>query len=182
MIDFTILGVPSEDQHLFQRWSKVLVDIVTEEQYEQSMIEFMAYLESLIHQRRSEPKEDLLTDLILAEEEGERLSVRELYGVVIRRDWMIEAQALTLNYGERNIIEDLQLEIPTGKITVLVGANGCGKSTLLRALARLMKPATGVISLDGREMKSMTTKEIARKLAVLPQGPIHSRLSSNNGR
>ncbi|KMK75231.1 ABC transporter ATP-binding protein [Alkalihalobacillus pseudalcaliphilus] len=85
---------------------------------------------------------------------------------------MIEAQALTLNYGERNIIEDLQLEIPTGKITVLVGANGCGKSTLLRALARLMKPATGVISLDGREMKSMTTKEIARKLAVLPQGPI----------
>ena len=153
MIDFTILGVPSEDQHLFQRWSKVLVDIVTEEQYEQSMIEFMAYLESLIHQRRSEPKEDLLTDLILAEEEG-----------------------------ERNIIEDLQLEIPTGKITVLVGANGCGKSTLLRALARLMKPATGVISLDGREMKSMTTKEIARKLAVLPQGPIHSRLSSNNGR
>ena len=143
MIDFTILGVPSEDQHLFQRWSKVLVDIVTEEQYEQSMIEFMAYLESLIHQRRSEPKEDLLTDLILAEEEG-----------------------------ERNIIEDLQLEIPTGKITVLVGANGCGKSTLLRALARLMKPATGVISLDGREMKSMTTKEIARKLA---------RYSSSNG-
>ncbi|KMK75228.1 cytochrome P450 family protein [Alkalihalobacillus pseudalcaliphilus] len=78
-----LLGVPSEDQHLFQRWSKVLVDIVTEEQYEQSMIEFMAYLESLIHQRRSEPKEDLLTDLILAEEEGERLSVRELYGVVM---------------------------------------------------------------------------------------------------
>nr|AFV25637.1 cobalamin/Fe3+-siderophores transporter [Alkalihalobacillus alcalophilus ATCC 27647 = CGMCC 1.3604] len=85
---------------------------------------------------------------------------------------MLEAQSLTLNYGEKNIIENLNLIIPKGEITVLVGANGCGKSTLLRSLARLMKPKSGDIVLNGDLIKSLPTKEIAKRMAILPQGPI----------
>ncbi|GAF63275.1 iron-siderophore ABC transporter ATP-binding protein [Bacillus sp. TS-2] len=85
---------------------------------------------------------------------------------------MIEVRSLTLNYGDKNIIENLQLEIPEGEITVLVGANGCGKSTLLRALARLIKPSKGSVYLDNEEIKKLSTKEVAKKLAILPQGPI----------
>ncbi|CAM5630900.1 ABC transporter OS=Lysinibacillus sphaericus OX=1421 GN=LS41612_01615 PE=4 SV=1 [Lysinibacillus sphaericus] len=56
---------------------------------------------------------------------------------------VLEANALAVTYGNANILEDLHLQIPKGKITVLVGANGCGKSTLLRTFARLIKPKDG---------------------------------------
>lgn len=84
----------------------------------------------------------------------------------------LETAALTLGYGGSYVIEDLNLEIPEGRITVLVGSNGCGKSTLLRSLARLLKPVSGGILLDGDLVGSLSTKEIARRLAILPQGPI----------
>jgi iron complex transport system ATP-binding protein len=83
----------------------------------------------------------------------------------------LEASALTLGYGESVIIEDLNLQIPKGEITVFIGGNGCGKSTLLRSLARLLKPKTGSIILDGTTIQKMQTKEIAKQLAILPQGP-----------
>ncbi|MFC0470375.1 ABC transporter ATP-binding protein [Halalkalibacter kiskunsagensis] len=83
----------------------------------------------------------------------------------------LEASALTLGYGESIIIEDLNLQIPKGEITVFIGGNGCGKSTLLRSLARLLKPKTGSIILDGTTIQKMQTKEIAKQLAILPQGP-----------
>lgn len=85
---------------------------------------------------------------------------------------VLEAQSLTLSYGENYIIENLDLEIPEGKITVLVGANGCGKSTLLRSLARLLKPKSGGILLEGDLVGSLSTKEVAKRLAILPQGPV----------
>lgn len=84
----------------------------------------------------------------------------------------IETRQLTLSYGEKPVISDLSLQIPKGKITVFIGSNGCGKSTLLRALARLMKPDQGSILLDGRDLRQWSTKEIARRLAILPQGPV----------
>lgn len=83
----------------------------------------------------------------------------------------IETQQLTLAYGDSLIIEELNLSIPKGEITVFIGANGCGKSTLLRSLARLLKPKKGTILLDGKEIAKVQTKEVAKKLAILPQSP-----------
>lgn len=85
---------------------------------------------------------------------------------------VLEANALTVNYSDANILEDLNLQIPKGKITVLVGANGCGKSTLLRTFARLIKPKSGQILLEGDMINQLSTKEVAKRLAILPQGPV----------
>lgn len=83
----------------------------------------------------------------------------------------LETRNLTLSYGERNIIEALNLNIPRGKITVFIGSNGSGKSTLLRSLARLLKPKEGAILLEGESIAKRSTKEVAKRLAILPQGP-----------
>jgi iron complex transport system ATP-binding protein len=84
----------------------------------------------------------------------------------------LSAEALTLSYGDRTIVEDLDLAIPPGRITAIVGANGCGKSTLLRALARLISPRAGQVVLDGKALHGRPTKEIARTLGLLPQSPL----------
>ncbi|XEC94540.1 ABC transporter ATP-binding protein [Paenibacillus tarimensis] len=85
---------------------------------------------------------------------------------------VLETKSLTLSYGNSPIIDRLNLTIPQGKITVFVGSNGCGKSTLLRSIARLLKPDQGAVLLDGKEITKSSTKEVARKLSILPQGPI----------
>ncbi|MDI9913783.1 ABC transporter ATP-binding protein [Rhodococcus sp. IEGM 1379] len=82
------------------------------------------------------------------------------------------AENLTLGYGDRIIVDGLDLEIPTGVITTVIGPNGCGKSTLLRALGRLLKPKSGSVVLDGKAISSMKTKEVARILGMLPQTPV----------
>lgn len=87
------------------------------------------------------------------------------------RNNALETKSLTLSYGEAPIINNLDLTIPKGKITVFIGGNGCGKSTLLRSMARLLKPKTGSVLLDGAAIHKMSTKEVARNLAILPQGP-----------
>jgi iron complex transport system ATP-binding protein len=84
----------------------------------------------------------------------------------------LSAERLTLAYGDRTIVENLDLVIPPGRITAIVGANGCGKSTLLRALARLISPREGQVVLDGKALHGRPTKEIARTLGLLPQSPI----------
>jgi iron complex transport system ATP-binding protein len=83
----------------------------------------------------------------------------------------LKTNSLTLSYGETPIIDNLDLTIPKGKITVFIGGNGCGKSTLLRSMARLLKPKSGSVLLDGDAIHKMSTKEVARQLAILPQGP-----------
>lgn len=83
----------------------------------------------------------------------------------------LETRDLTLKYGDSVIIEELQLTIPKGQITVLIGSNGCGKSTLLRSMARLLKPYGGSVLLDGHDVHHLATKEVAKRLAILPQGP-----------
>ena len=85
---------------------------------------------------------------------------------------VLETKSLTLSYGNELIIDDLTLQIPQGEITVFVGSNGCGKSTLLRSIARLLKPQKGAVLLDGKEITRLGTKEVAKNLAILPQGPI----------
>ncbi|KSZ57336.1 ABC transporter [Rhodococcus pyridinivorans KG-16] len=82
------------------------------------------------------------------------------------------AEHISLGYGERLIVDDLDLSIPTGVVTTVIGPNGCGKSTLLRALSRLLKPRTGTVLLDGHDITTMRTREVARVLGMLPQAPV----------
>src|SRR5690606_23822426 len=79
---------------------------------------------------------------------------------------------LRLGYGERTIVSDLDLEIPSGKVTAIVGPNGCGKSTLLRGLSRLLKPKDGRVLLGDQDVHRMPTKQVARAMALLPQSPV----------
>lgn len=83
----------------------------------------------------------------------------------------LEAVELDLGYGERQIVRNLTVEIPTGQVSVIIGANGCGKSTLLRGLARLLSPSGGRVLLDGRSISSMPSKEVAKIMGLLPQAP-----------
>ncbi|PBB05608.1 MULTISPECIES: ABC transporter ATP-binding protein [Salimicrobium] len=83
----------------------------------------------------------------------------------------LQTNNLTLGYGDSIIIDSLDIEIPKGEITVLIGSNGCGKSTLLRSLARLLKPKDGQVVLDQKDISQMKTKEVAKKMAILPQSP-----------
>ncbi|MFJ4092416.1 ABC transporter ATP-binding protein [Kitasatospora sp. NPDC089913] len=83
----------------------------------------------------------------------------------------LEARDLTLAYESRTVAEGLDLRIPDGRVTVIVGPNACGKSTLLRALGRLLKPVRGAVLLDGEELARVPTKRIARRLGLLPQSP-----------
>jgi iron complex transport system ATP-binding protein len=82
------------------------------------------------------------------------------------------AERLTLGYGDRAVIESLDLIVPPAEVTAIVGANACGKSTLLRSLSRLLAPRDGRVVLDGREVHRMPAKELARTLGLLPQSPV----------
>jgi iron complex transport system ATP-binding protein len=84
----------------------------------------------------------------------------------------LEASALTLGYADTAVVRDLDLRVPHGKVTVIVGANACGKSTLLRGLARLLQPLSGSVLLDGEAIHRMPTRQVARTLGLLPQDPI----------
>lgn len=83
----------------------------------------------------------------------------------------IQTEKINIAYDKHLIVEGLDLEIEKGKITSIIGSNGCGKSTILKALGRILKPTLGDIILDGSHLNSMTSKEIAKKMAILPQTP-----------
>jgi iron complex transport system ATP-binding protein len=83
----------------------------------------------------------------------------------------LAAERVTVGYGGDPVARDLTLEIPDGKVTTVVGPNGCGKSTVLRTLARLLKPTSGRVLLDGQPIDALPTREIARRLSLLPQSP-----------
>lgn len=85
---------------------------------------------------------------------------------------VLNGQQLTLSYEQNTIINNLNLNIPEGKVTVLVGPNGCGKSTLLRGLSRLLKPRGGQVVLASQDIWKMPTKDLAKRLGILPQGPV----------
>ena len=79
------------------------------------------------------------------------------------------ARDVTLGYEGRTVARDLSVEIPDDSFTVIVGPNACGKSTLLAALARVLAPQAGAVLLDGAEIASYKSKEVARRLGLLPQ-------------
>ena len=84
----------------------------------------------------------------------------------------LAADDLVLSYGATPIVDHVSLHIPEGKVSAFLGPNGSGKSTIFRALARLLRPRHGTVVIDGTAIGSMTTKQVARKLAILPQQPV----------
>lgn len=84
---------------------------------------------------------------------------------------MIATEHLSLSYGSMTVLPDLTVGVEAGEITSLVGRNGCGKSTLLRCLGRLLPLSAGAVVLDGKALASYAPKELARRMAMLPQGP-----------
>ncbi|WP_447863683.1 iron-enterobactin ABC transporter ATP-binding protein [Kluyvera sichuanensis] len=81
----------------------------------------------------------------------------------------LRGEALTLAYGKKTIAESLNVTIPDGHFTAIIGPNGCGKSTLLRTLSRLMTPVHGHVYLDGEEIQRYASKEVARRVGLLAQ-------------
>ena len=100
---------------------------------------------------------------------GMRKSVNETSGQKTNR---LRAEDVTIGYDKRVISQNLNVDIPDGGFTVIVGPNACGKSTLLRVLSRLLKPSTGTVLLDGKAITSYPAKEVARRLGLLPQTSI----------
>jgi iron complex transport system ATP-binding protein len=85
----------------------------------------------------------------------------------------VHVENLTLAYGaDEPVVTRLSLEVPQGRMTAIVGPNGSGKSTLLRGMSRLLKPQSGRVLLDGKDIHQLPVRELARQLGVLPQGPV----------
>lgn len=83
----------------------------------------------------------------------------------------IEVSNLRVAYDDRIIIKDLNLAIPKGKITMIIGANGCGKSTFLKTVARILPAKKGDVKINGTSIKKHAPRELAKQMAVLPQSP-----------
>ncbi|NTF46255.1 ABC transporter ATP-binding protein [Rhizobium rhizogenes] len=84
----------------------------------------------------------------------------------------LRAEKISVGYSGATVLKEVDLAIPDGGITALIGANGSGKSTLLRTLARIIQPSAGAIYLDGKSIASMPGRAIAQTLALLPQSPV----------
>lgn len=84
----------------------------------------------------------------------------------------LSGMSLTLGYQRRIVAEGLTVSIPDQSFTVIIGPNACGKSTLLRALARALRPSSGTVLLDGRDIHELPARTVARTLGLLPQSAI----------
>ncbi|SJN12813.1 ABC-type Fe3+-siderophore transport system, ATPase component [Leucobacter sp. 7(1)] len=84
----------------------------------------------------------------------------------------LTAEQLSGGYDRTVVLHDVSVRIPAGSFTAIIGPNACGKSTLLRMLARLLKPSSGAVRLDGVNAREYSTKQFARQLGMLPQSPI----------
>jgi iron complex transport system ATP-binding protein len=83
----------------------------------------------------------------------------------------IATKHLNIAYDDALIVKELDMQIPKGKVTSIIGPNGCGKSTVLKAIGRIIKPKQGIVYLSGEDIKNLSTKDIATKMAILPQSP-----------
>ncbi|MFT4009283.1 MAG: ABC transporter ATP-binding protein [Nocardioidaceae bacterium] len=87
-------------------------------------------------------------------------------------DHDLRTEQVSLGYGDHTVVDSLDLVVPQGRVTAIVGANASGKSTLLRGLARLLKPSSGRVLLDGTSVQDLRTLDVAKLLALLPQTPV----------
>ena len=83
-----------------------------------------------------------------------------------------EAKNIVTGYVKKIIIDGIDLSVPSNKVSVIIGSNGCGKSTLLKTMARLIKPLSGDIVIDGKKITTMPSKKLAQILGLLPQSPV----------
>ncbi|WP_102693483.1 ABC transporter ATP-binding protein [Rummeliibacillus pycnus] len=83
----------------------------------------------------------------------------------------LQTKDLSVGYGEKLILQNLNIHIPDKKITTIIGSNGCGKSTLLKTMTRIITQQSGSIILDGENIAKQKTKLLAQKIAILPQTP-----------
>ena len=86
-------------------------------------------------------------------------------------DAVLSGKGVSVAYHQNIVIPAMDVQIPRGRITSVIGPNGCGKSTLLKALSRMTPIREGHVLLDGRQIAKMSTVEVAKKMAILPQGP-----------
>ncbi|AMJ45748.1 MAG TPA: ABC transporter ATP-binding protein [Corynebacterium stationis] len=84
----------------------------------------------------------------------------------------LHVKDVSVGYGERTVLDTLNVDIKRGAVTSIVGPNGCGKSTLLRTMSRLLNPTKGEIVLDGKSIHDIPTRKLATQLGLLPQSPI----------
>lgn len=84
----------------------------------------------------------------------------------------LAAKGLSVGYGNGPILQDIHFSVPSGAMTVLVGPNGCGKSTLLKTLARILTPSRSEVTLDSPPIRAIPARDVASRLALLPQGPV----------
>lgn len=84
----------------------------------------------------------------------------------------LATQGLRSGYGRHIVVDGVDATIPSGRITVIVGANACGKSTLLKTMARILAPTSGQVLLDGEPIDQIPTRRLATRLGLLPQQPI----------
>ncbi|SHN47525.1 ABC transporter ATP-binding protein [Cryptosporangium aurantiacum] len=87
-------------------------------------------------------------------------------------DACLATDGVHAGYGGAAVLHDVDVTIPRGRVTTIVGPNGCGKSTLLRVLARLLPPASGHVFLDGEPITGLRARDLAKRLAMLPQNPV----------
>lgn len=87
-------------------------------------------------------------------------------------DDALRGERLVLRYEQRLVVDGMDVAIPAGRVTVIVGPNACGKSTLLRALSRLLLPESGRVLLHGQDLHQLPTRDVARRLGLLPQSSI----------
>ena len=81
----------------------------------------------------------------------------------------IQVKNIAVGYDNIQIIQDISVQFHEGEITAIIGPNGCGKSTLLKAITRIIPHAKGAVYLDGEAIAKMKTKDLAKKMAILPQ-------------
>lgn len=84
----------------------------------------------------------------------------------------LRADDLSAGYSDKLVLKNVSLQIPDARLTAIVGPNGCGKSTLLKTMARVLPARSGMVALDGHSVHSLPTRTVAKKIALLPQGPV----------
>lgn len=89
-----------------------------------------------------------------------------------KNEHRLEAKELRTGYDKKIVLDGVNITIPEGKVSVIIGANACGKSTLLKTLVRLIKPQSGEVLIDGKKVSQVPSKELAKTLGLLPQSPI----------
>ncbi|SDJ31412.1 ABC transporter ATP-binding protein [Billgrantia gudaonensis] len=83
----------------------------------------------------------------------------------------LRGERLCVGYESRRVLDEVDFQVAEGRLTILLGPNGSGKSTLLKTLARTLGPQRGQVLLDGKDLHRTPTRDVARKLGILPQSP-----------